>query len=239
MSRGPLLVVGRGPSACGFDWPDGVPTLAVSSGVFVFPPGRKPVHFCTLDEPKYFQDQLTEHESVWAKSEHIHYWPFWSDPDIVKHVKAAKYRTCRYRPFDFETALDACPNEEAMRNLIREYGKVQHQFGLQPGWADFPSVFGWDTDDDGPMTFVDGETPGMDGFLNSLAFGIQIGHQIGYDPLIFVGVDLDGAHYLNLRKRFLGWKYFAETQGKTWLCGTDKSPMSAFMECANAECRIA
>ena len=226
-----LVLVGRGRSVLDYDWPEGIDTMAVSSGVYCFPECRKPDHFVTMDEPKYYMDRFIDHESVWSSDPSIRLWPFCSDANLVNHIKASQYRLCRYRHFDFEEHLPKAPNEEAKWNMVKEYMKVQHQFGFQPGWADYSGVFAWECETDGPMVFRDNGSDllGLEGLKNSLGLAVQIAHQIGYRHLTFVGVDLQGDHYRNILKRVPDWHARATEAGFVWDCHSNKSALSEFM----------
>lgn len=222
------MLVGRGSSVLDYDWPD-VDTMAVSSGVYCFPEGRTPDHFVTMDEPKYYMDRFIDHESVWSSDPTIRLWPFWADPNLVKHVKRSQYRICDYRHFDFKGTLKVIPNEAGMRSLIETYEEVQHQFGFQPGWADYAGTFAWECDNEGPMSYVHPEPMGVEGLRNSLCFAVQIAHQIGYRHLTFVGVDLLGDPYFNVLKRVPDWHRRAIDAGFYWDCFSHKSALAEFM----------
>ena len=78
------LIVGSGPSVNGFAWPDDMPIIAVSSGVFC--PDRIPDHWIVGDWPEHFDDRLKGVERMvrhiprgnlerWGDHPNVRTWP--------------------------------------------------------------------------------------------------------------------------------------------------------------------
>ena len=197
-----LIIVGRGHSAHDFSWPTDATYMAVSSGIYVIPRRCRPskkrpdakLHFVTMDHPKYFMEPLVDHPTAWTFDEKVKLWPFWAEHRVIKHVQESmlKLGTCRY--FDWPVAIKACTSEKMLRDLYKEFHDVQDEFGWQPGWADYSSVFSWPVEADENVNFED-RPVGFSGVRNSLMFSIQIAYRMNYRRILFVGVDLPGERY--------------------------------------------
>lgn len=226
-----LLIVGRGPSVRGFEFPD-MPIMAVSSGIFAVPPDvRPPAHFVSMDVPKWFFAELHKPETDYAWQWDIHEpWPFWNNEHIQKHVPENLCRRGYYRELP-GAVWDVIP-EYAQDAFRRELLDNMHQFSFQPGWGDFSNVTQWEvkawtapnfSDDPIGMTGLGGEGT----IRNSWFMAVQVAYRLGYRRLHFIGCDFSGAHYEAHRKRLVPWYELAQAAGMEWF---SLSPDSALAD---------
>lgn len=224
-----ILIVGRGPSAHGFDWSTvDCPIMAVSSGIFAVPRYRCN-HFVTLDDPKYYMTQLmADSPHAWEHDPNAAYWPFWTDPNLVKHVPKSKMRTLTNLIMPINEIIEAiddwaaCTKAHKNRvNTIKKYfygtlGEQYSQFGLQPGWGDYHNVRGWDIKrNNKPDWSADGAIA-IPKVFNSLFMAIQVAVRLGYKHLRFIGVDLDQDFYDSVIVFMQRWHKDAARNGIEW-----------------------
>lgn len=241
MTPGSILIVGRGPSAYGFDWSQiDCPIMAVSSGIFAVPRHRCN-HFVTLDEPKYYMAQLmADSPHAWEHDPDAEYWPFWTDPNLVKHVPQSKMRTLTNLIMPVNEIIEAidvwgkATNAKTRRiNTIKKYfygtlGEQYSQFGLQPGWGDYHNVRGWDLKrNNKPEWFGEGPIA-IPKVFNSLFMAIQIATKMGYRHIRFIGVDLDQELYKSVIVFMKRWHRDAERNGIEWVNHSATSALKDF-----------
>lgn len=221
-----ILIAGRGPSIYGFDWSlVDCPVMAVSSGIYAVPQGRA-THFVSLDEPKYFIEPLVRGGIAWGDDQNAGPWPFWNDPDLVKHVNQARLKPMRYKTIPPEV-MDHMP-EHMLRPFCKELLNCHHIFGFQPTWYDYSNVRGWVVDTTLEPAFLVG-VMGLGGICNSLFFAVQIAHQLGYERLYFAGVDFNGEGYCEHRKAFARWASLARDHDFEWECLTPESAICGIL----------
>ncbi len=231
MTLSPLLIVGRGPSACGLERYRHLPAMAVSSGIFVFGRSNPPEHFATLDGVKFFQAGLAkESQHAWQHDGKAECWPFWADPDVTKHVSRRQMRPGSYRSLPPEI-YDVIP-AHVQPAFNRELLNNMHLFGLQPSWVDFVNVQGWDIFGEQPMTFTDDGRIGSDGVCNSMLFAVQVAYRLGYRDLQFLGCDMlddfNEPAANTLRKFYPA----AQAAGMDWVSLSPESRLNEFLPVA-------
>jgi hypothetical protein len=217
-----VLIVGRGPSVAGFEFPD-MPVMAVSSGVFAVPPShRPPMHFVTMDYPKWFFAELHDAEAVHAwQFDQFAPWPFWAEPDIIKHIPDERMQRGWYRSMPPEV-WDVIP-AEAQDAFRRQLMDNMHKFSYQPGWGDFPNLRGWRMEMMAPPAFDDDSPIGMQGYggegvvRNSWFMAVQIAYKLGYRRAYFIGCDFGGDSYKHCRIRLGPWYELAKAAGMEWI----------------------
>ena len=229
MTGDEILIVGRGPSIRGFDFPD-MPIMAVSSGIFAVPEHKRPPeHFVSMDFPKWFIGELhlAETTNAWQHDEHAP-WAFWSDERIAKHIPSERILRGYYRTMPGEV-YDVIP-PEAQDAFRRQLLDNLHKFSFQPGWGDFSNVRGWEFHHGGP-SFSDGPIGmighGGDGMIrNSWFMAVQVAYRLGYRRLYFAGCDFNGDDYKPHRARLKPWYKMAQDAGMEWVCLTPESALS-------------
>lgn len=249
-----IILLGRGPSAVGFDFPDDVPIMAVSSGIFMVPEGRLPEHFVTLDGPKWFMGALSNSELAWGTDDYSRHWAFWREPSVVKHCANGNAKAGHYRDVPLGDVMEAIPAK--WRDEVKDaFLRHSHELGYQPSWGDYPNIRPWKVSNmtakdkvaaevyDQPTepNFADPDAVlGIEGMRNSIFFAIQVAHHLGFRSLGFVGVDFvhtstdhDGEvveHYVQHRDMMKKWYGIALEHGSEWFnLGGDKSALSAFL----------
>jgi len=224
-----IYIVGRGPSVYDFDWAvvDG-PIMAVSSGIYALPEGRKPEHFVTMDAPKFFMGELmADSEIAWQHDNGAKCWPFWADPDIVKHVLAGRAKPGHYRnvPIDI---LDYVP-EKFREHVKLEFAKQPHIVGYQPNWGDFPNLKTWPMDRTLPPNFSPEGPFGLEDLCNSWFYAVQIAHRMGFRQLNFIGCDFKLPGYAKVLEKVVRWEELARGHGFAWLNLSPESALSDVM----------
>jgi hypothetical protein len=225
MNGDTCILVGRGPSADALTWPCRHDVMAVSSGIFKIPSTHPPEHFATLDTVKYYMAGLWPDAMIaWSNDSTIEPWPFWADQSIRKHVLSGCTKRGTYRTLPRELIDHIPPKHRDAFN--RELVSTMHLFGFQPQWGDYSTVIGWRVDKrHGPA--LDDALPdpvlGLEECPNSLLFGVQVAHQLGYRHLVFAGCDLWQDHHEEARVRLVQWSGRAKALGLRWSCLTDES----------------
>lgn len=223
-----ILLVGRGPSCHTVDWPEDMPVMAVSSGIYAIPESKRHRirHMATLDAPKYFMHGLhaPEMEHAWQNDPTVSRWRFWDDARVQIHTQDVRVEaTGTFRELP-EQIWDVIP-DHARAAFQRELSRNLHLFGFQPSWGDCANVRGWKNEFYGPdpawIDFSEGDHPVVRGNTNnSMVFAVQIAHRMGYERLHFVGCDFansDPACFGNLIALLSDWYQMACEQGKEWI----------------------
>jgi hypothetical protein len=239
-----LVLLGRGPSVYETDLPS-ADIMAVSSGVYAVPEDRTVKHFVSLDLPKYFLAPLMgRYDIAWQNDKRSRVWPFWSDPNVIKHVAAGRKRNgfVRMIPVDL---FDRLPEHlqkwrEPMKDALLEQ---HHEIGFQPGWADYPNVRGWHVVTPPGKVFAEGTPPDplpqdrpnfddpskplqMNGVRNSLIMAVQIAHLLGYTRLYFAGIDLRESGYEVVIETLQQWHCESKAE---WINLAPKSALAKFL----------
>jgi hypothetical protein len=140
-----LLIVGRGPSARGFEgWDDYGDIMALSSGIYAVPKdARPPKHFATLDNPKWYLCGLWDRteDYFWQNDPQCQHWPFWATEKVQKHVPLGRARIGQ-NATPPKQVWDAIP-DFAKLSFAREMVENWNMFGFQPGWGDYPNIRQW------------------------------------------------------------------------------------------------
>lgn len=200
-----------------------MPIMAVSSGIFAVPEAlRPPVHFVTMDYPKWFFAELHEAEAVHAwQFDQFAPWAFWANEHINKHVPDERINRGWYRSMPAEV-WDVIP-EQAQEAFRRQFMKHIHQFSYQPGWGDFSNVHGWPMDMGKPPRFDSTSPIGMAGYggdgvvRNSWFMAVQIAYKLGYRRAYFIGCDFGGDGYKHCRCRLGPWYELSRAAGMEWI----------------------
>jgi hypothetical protein len=243
MTPGSILIVGRGKSAYTFDWSTvECPILAISSGIFAVPRYRCN-HFVTLDEPKYYMAQLmADAPHAWEHDPGAEHWPFWTDPNLVKHVPTSKLRTLTNLIMPVNEIIEAidlwASQSQAKTRTVNRIkaafygtlGEQYSQFGLQPGWGDYQNVRGWGIrrnnkpawDGDGPL-----HIPRV---FNSLFMALQVASRLGHKHMRFIGVDLDREFYDSALVFLKRWHKDAGKHGIEWVNHSGHSALAEFVD---------
>lgn len=181
-----IILAGRGWSIEDYIWPDDVPIMAVSSGIFVCALPRTPEHFCTLDGPMHF-----DHPHAWQDGAGCLWWDFLRNPEIVKHVPNDGIQ-------DGKTlALPEDTPPEVFKLIMQQAPRLMDP---RAGWGQYPNVVGW------PFSFhaepnlsPPTRTLGIAGALpNSVLFAVQVAKQLGFGEIRYAGVDFqtpNGAYF--------------------------------------------
>lgn len=216
-----------------------MPIMAVSSGIYAVPERlRPPMHFVSMDVPKWFLAELhnTETDYAWQWDTYEP-WPFWSDERIRKHVPSARILRGYYRMMP-GAVWDVIP-EEAQDSFRRELLDHLHQFSFQPGWGDFSNVRGWEVEAGKGPSFSDGPI-GMTGhggegqIRNSWFMAVQVAYRLGYRRLHFIGCDFLGEHYECHRLRLAPWYKLAQAAGMEWFSVSADSALADIVPMSEA-----
>ena len=216
-----LLLVGRGPSVYGYDWSGDLPIMAISSGAFAVPEehAHRIDHFVTLDVPKFYFEPIHddgEDGICWAGDDKCRHWPFWLDTSIMTHTTKHRLQPMKYKTIPPEV-VDVIP-DHLLPAFTREMIKAHHAMGFQPTWADYPPHRAWPLMSSDGVNFEPEGPIGLDGICNSLFFGIQIAHRLGFKRLEFIGVDMNGSdHYQPQRELMAKWWKLAQGYGYEWV----------------------
>ena len=233
-----ILIVGRGPSIHDFDWhpayfddPQHHQVMAVSSGIFALPEGVKAAHFITLDAPKFYMEPIHddgEDGIAWMRDDQSRHWPFWLDTTIIKHTTKHRLEPMKYKTIPPEV-VDILP-DRVVRAFCKELMKSQHSLGFQPTWAQYPPTRAWPMMKETGVNFGKDGPLGLGGVCNSLMLSVQIAHRLGYEHLMFAGIDLIGDHYAAHREIMQTWHNIATTEyGFEWTNLCEKSALAEFM----------
>lgn len=215
--------------------------MAVSSGIFAIPRHRCN-HFVTLDEPKYFMAQLmADAPHAWEHDPSAEYWPFWTDPNLVKHIPQSKMRTLTNLIMPVNEIIEAidvwakCNNAKTRTvNTIKAafygtLGEQYSQFGLQPGWGDYTNTRGWGIKrSNTPAWFADGPIA-IPKVFNSLFMAVQVATRLGYRKLRFIGVELDQDFYDSVLVFMRRWHKDAAKNGIEWVNHSAQSTLRQFV----------
>jgi hypothetical protein len=218
-----IALVGRGPSLDRVRLPEGLPIMAISSGIFALPPHHPDVkHFCSLDQPKYFVHPLKEGVDVaWANDPGITHWDFWSSKAITKHVPQRLNKAGHERP---AIPLEVVP--EQWRAQVEHELEKERLSGYQEGWADYPSVMGWEVVPQRPPSFgpkgviglccSECKRNGLDAIRHTVFFAVQLAARLGFRKCLFAGVDLEPDRYEIQRELLKHWQVLAARDGMRW-----------------------
>ena len=230
MSQDTILIIGRGKSIYDFDWPQDLPIMAISSGIFAVPEGRKVDHFVTLDQPKFYFEPIHDDGEggiTWIQDDSSRHWRFWLDQDIIKHTTSHRLQHMKYKSVPPEI-MDELP-EKWLRSFTKAILECPHALGFQPTWADYPPCKAWPLHkDDGP-NFTDEGPLGLSGVLNSLFFGVQIAYRLGYRRYIFAGVDFNDEIFEPQRAVMREWYKYATECGLEWINTSPESSLAEYM----------
>jgi hypothetical protein len=141
-------------------------------------------------------ESLWPERPSWGNDPHVKQWPFYSHPDVAKHVSHAAYAPTRLR--QCPTGLpDAVPAR--YRQLMIDKVLTHHAWGFQPGWADYPNVTPWHVEPERPLNYGHHGEFGLLRSRNTLVFATQLAARFGYRRLLFIGCDLVEASESRMR----------------------------------------
>lgn len=223
-----IIIAGRGPTVK--EMPSGIPIMAVSSGVFASP--YKPKHFCTIDSPKYFTNKVRV-DGGWADDPLCRWWNVLHDPVICKHVPSRGYGHGWEK-----RARDIGRRRVSIEDVMLLLGdKRPDLLGWQPGWQDFPNVTSYHYSRRRPVNFTEQGWLGADDAptQKSVLFAVQVAARLGYNLMIFAGVDLCDDTMAAMYDSLKQWYPVARRRGIEWQCVSFRSRLAEFMPVTQKE----